>query len=238
MNRVRLTAEHITELALQLALLSSRRAVGQVDLHYRQVEGALRWHRWSCQPIQVVRRLIQAAFSQRLLKCVALLRQQTAMLRLAADDGSDVVLVLEALVALSTSVAQYELGPNPTPKQRIAFAACEVPALRARFAQLVRGGQIDSSPAGLRLLHATRRRIAAYAVFALFAGWSGLLFVAMAIRGTLDLQHLAGYLCGSVLISAYLTRGLFTELRADQQTVLDLNSHLKPQRAVHEKPTT
>jgi len=219
-------------------MLSAGRTVGQVDLHYRQVEGALRWHHWSCQPIQVVRRLVQAALSQRMLRCIALLRQQVAMLQLAADDGPDVVLVLEALLALSTAVAEYELGPDPTPKQRIAFAACEVPALRARFAQLVRAGEIHSGPAGLRLLHAARRRIAAYSAFALIAGWSALFFIGMAMRGTLDLQHLAGYLFGTVLISAYLTRGLFRELRTDEQTVLDLNSQLKPQREGHAKATT
>lgn len=231
----RLTAEHITALAQQLAMLSSRRTIGQVDQNHRQIEGALRWHRWSCHPIQVVRRLAQAAFSQRLLKCIALLREQFAMLRLAADDGSDGVVVLDAILTLATSVVQYELGPNLTPKHRIAFAACEGSVQRDRYAQLVRAGEIDSCPAGLTLLHVRRRRIAAYAAFALFAGGMGLFFVGLATRGILDLQHLAGYLVGSVLISAFLTRGMFAELRTDEKAVRDLNSHLRPRPAVHDR---
>lgn len=226
--RSTLTAERITELSLKLAILSSQRTIGQVDLQYQQLEQALRWHRSSCQPIQVALRLVQSLFSRRLTNCGALITQQKMMLRMAANEASDEARVLDALVGLSTVVAQFELGPDTTPKQRLAFAACEIPAVRARFALLVREGEIDSSPDGLKLLNASRRRIVAYAIFAMLAIWPGMIFIMMAMHGTLDLRELAGYLVGTVGLSAYLTRGLFTRLRADERSLQDLNSQLKP----------
>jgi hypothetical protein len=228
-----LTGERIAELSLKLAMLSSQRSIGQADLQYRQLEESLRWHRWSCQPIQVGRRIVHASLSRRLPNCLALIREQKVMLQLAADEGSDDALVLDALVALATAVAQFELGLNPTPRQRLAFAACEVPAIRARFAQLVRAGDVESAHNGLTLLRTARRRVEAYQTFALIAGWEGALFIAMALNGAIDQGELVGYLVGSVVFSAYLTSGLFAELRADDRAVRELNAQLRPRASGH-----
>jgi hypothetical protein len=231
MKIVLLTAERITELALKLAMLSSHRAIGLADLQFRQIEGALRWHRASCRPISLVPRIVDAAVSGRLRRCLALIAEQKAMLHMAADEGSDDVLVLDALIALSTAVVHYEILSSPTPKLRLALAACGPPAKRARLARLVRGGEIESTPAGLRLLGATRRRVAAYGALAMFIMWPGAIFLKMAIDGALSPEQLVGYLIGTVLISVWLTRGLFTALRSDERMVLDLNSNLRPQAA-------
>lgn len=235
MKPLPLTATRITEISLKLAMIFSQRTLAMTDLHLRQVQLALNWHRKSCQPGQVARRLVHALFSNRLTKLIALITQQKAMLKLAADEGSDDAPVLDALVALSTAVTVFELGPNATPKQRLAFSACEIAAVRSRFAHLVREGSIGTDPHDLRLQSATRRRIASYVTFAMLASWSGMVFITMAMYGTLDPWELAGYLVGSVVLSAYLTRGMFTELRADERTVQDLNSKLQPRSVRYKK---
>jgi hypothetical protein len=231
MIRLPLKGDRITELSLKLAMLSSQRSIGLADIQFREIEGALRWHRWSCRAIPLARRLLQALLSRRFTKCMALVAEQKAMLHSAADESSDDEPVLRALVALSSAVVHYELGPCPTPKQRLAFAACEIPSARARFAHLVREGEIESTPEGLRLLHAARRRVAAYIMLAAFVSWPGLLFAEMALDGRLSPEGLVGYLIGAVLVSVWLTRGLFTELRADELVIHQLNSRLKPRQA-------
>ncbi len=234
MKPAQLTAERITELALVLSMLSSQRSIGLVDTLYQQFEQALRWHRRSCRPIQIARRLVRAVLTRRAASCLDLIAQQKAMLRLATDEGADGLAVLEALLSLSTAQVLFELGPDATPKQRLALGACKTSAQQARFALLVRQGDIASGPDGLRLLRVTRRRLGAYATFAMFAAWPGLLFIAMALDDALSLQQLAGYLTGSVGISAWLTSGLFTEIRSDERVVQDMNAHLSPRPAVPE----
>jgi len=78
--------ERITELALRLAMVSPERALGLIDLHFKQFEQALLWHRQSCKPVNVARRLTQSMLSRRLSKCLALVAQQKKMLQLATDD--------------------------------------------------------------------------------------------------------------------------------------------------------
>lgn len=229
MKAAALTAERITELSLRLAMASSPRVIGLADLRFRQIEGALRWHHASCRPLPLVRRIVQATFSGRLGGCLVLVREQRSMLRMAADDGSDDGRVYEALLALSTAVGHYELRVGPTPKLQLALAACGHPARRARLSRLVRDGAIESTPAGLRLLGANRRRIAACAALALFIIWPGAIFFKMALDGALDAGQFIGYLIGTVLMATWLSCGLFTDLRADARLVLELNSSLRPQ---------
>lgn len=234
MKSAPLTAERITELSLRLAMATTQRSVGLADLQFRQIEGALRWHRTSCRPINLARRVVHAAFSGRLRQGLALIAEQRAMLRMAADEGGDDGLVLEALLALSTAVARIELGSCPSPKLRLALAACRLPVQRARLTHLVRGGEIECAPEGLRLLRVTRRRLWAYGALAAFMLWPGAIFLNMAINGALSPEQLAGYLIGTVLIAVWLTRGLFAELRTDERMVLELNSSLRPRAAATE----
>ena len=49
----------------------------------------------------------------------------------------------------------------------------------------------------------------------------------MAIDGKLNMTQLIGCWSGSVVSSAVLTRGLFTELTSDERTVRDLNERLR-----------
>lgn len=235
MKAIYLTGERITELSLRLAMLSSQRAFGLTTVQFQQIEGALRWHRASCRPVNVLRRIVDSAVTGRLRQAVALISDQKAMLRMAADEAGDDGLVLEALFALSTAVADYDLQPAAAPKMRLALAICRLPAKRARFACLVRNDEVEAGPNGLRLRGATARRNAAYGAVTLFTAWPGAIFLRMAIDGALSLSHLAGYLIGTVLISVWLTRSLFTELRADERLMLELNSNLRPQPAICER---
>ncbi|WP_214279213.1 hypothetical protein, partial [Escherichia coli] len=67
------------------------------------------------------------------------------MLELAADDSSSDEALLDALIALSRSQVDYELGPSATPKQLLGLEVCEIPEVRARYAHLVRNGEISST---------------------------------------------------------------------------------------------
>ena len=158
------------------------------------------------------------------------------MLELAADDSSSDEALLDALIALSKSQVDYELGPNSTLKQLLGLEVCEIPEVRARYAHLVRNGEISSTAEGLMLTRAKRRRIACYSLFAMFVAWLALVFVWMAIDGKLNMTQLIGYLVGSVVMSAVLTRGLFTELTSDERTVRDLNER-RAAAPVDGKPT-
>jgi hypothetical protein len=223
-----LEGERISELALQLAMVSPQRKLGLMNLHREQFELALLWHRQSCKPINVARRLAESVFSGRSSKCLALIAQQKAMLQLAADDSSDNEDILDALFALISALEQFELGPDATPKQKVGLAACHVPAVRSRYASLVRKGDIESVPTGLNLRRATRRRIAGYAMFAMFAGWPGILFFRMAADGAISIGQLVCYLVGSVVVSAWLTRSVFKQVRNDELEVQNVNSRLQP----------
>ena len=120
------------------------------------------------------------------------------MLELAADDSSSDEALLDALIALSRSQVDYELGPSATPKQLLGLEVCEIPEVRARYAHLVRNGEISSTAEGLTLTRAKRRRITGYSLFAMFVAWLALVFVWMAIDGKLNLTQLMGYLVGSL----------------------------------------
>ena len=235
MSRPRLTAESITQRSLELAMVFSQRTVGGADVQWQQIAQAINWHRLSCRSLRIALRWYQALLSRRLTKCFALIAEQRAMLELAADDSSSDEALLDALIALSRSQVDYELGPSATPKQLLGLEVCEIPEVRARYAHLVRNGEISSTAEGLTLTRAKRRRITGYSLFAMFVAWLALVFVWMAIDGKLNLTQLMGYLVGSVVMSAVLTRGLFTELTSDERTVRDLNERLRP-RPVDGKP--
>jgi hypothetical protein len=66
-------------------------------------------------------------------------------------------------------------------------------------------------------------------IFALVVGWEWFIFVTMAIRGTIEIAELIGYMAGALLFSFWLTRNLFTALRADQRAVDQVNARLQPQ---------
>jgi hypothetical protein len=188
----------------------------------------LRWHRHSCQPIRLVGRLAQALFSRRLPALLSLVSQQRAMLQMAADDGSDDAAVLESLMALSDAWVQFELGLHAATKARLALATCRTEAERTRFAQLVRQGDITVDHKEIALRRLRRRRACAYASVAMIAGWPGLIFSCMAVKGALDLWQLACYLTGALAIAVWLTREMFVEIRSDTRTVQGLNSMLSP----------
>ena len=237
MKRTQLKATRLTELALKLALLSSRSAPERVEVQFHEFERALRWHRWSCRPVQLARRIAQALISNRVSECRELIAKQKAMLSMAASEtpGSDES-VLHALINLSTALVRYELGPDSTPKERLAFEAADMPLVRQRFASLVRHGELEASLEGLKLLRAKHRRLEAYGAAALLAAWPSLLFIVASIEGFLNPDDLVAYIAGSVLMSALLTRPLFTELRADERTVEDLSSQLKPRAVPGKQP--
>ncbi|TDP74754.1 hypothetical protein [Roseateles toxinivorans] len=231
MKAILLTGERITELSLKLAMLSSQRAIGLTALQFQKIEGALRWHRDACRPVNVLRRLVSSAFSGRLRQAIALICEQKTMLRMAADETGDDGTVLEALFSLSSAVADYELqSAVDEPKMRLALAVCSLQGKRDRFARLVRNGEVETAPTGLRLRGLTARRIAAYGAVTLFTVWPGAIFWRMEVDGALSRGQLVGYLIGTVLISIWLTRSLFTELRADKRLMLELNSDLRPQQ--------
>ncbi|WP_423600020.1 hypothetical protein [Roseateles sp. MS654] len=230
MKLATLTAERITELSLRLAMASSPRAIGLANLQFRQIEGALRWHRASCRPLQLARRLVHATFSGRLGQCLTLVSEQQAMLLMAADEGGDDSLVYEALLALSAAVGHYELRASPTPKLQLALAACGHPAQRARLAHLVRHGEVESTASGLRLIGAYRRRVAAYGALAMLIAWPTAIFLNMALSGALGAAQLVGYIFATVVIATWLSRSLFTDLRTDERLILGLNSCMRPHR--------
>jgi hypothetical protein len=232
MTSPRLTSERVTQLADEIAMLSFRRVLGLVGVQSQQIASALWWHRQSCRPLQVARRLCWALASKRLSTCLALIASQKAMLRMAADEACDEGAVLDALVALYDSLVQFDLGPNATSKERLALEVCRVPEVRLRYAHLVRTGQIGTTPDGLALASGKRRRIAGYSMLAMFTAWPSLVFVTMALNGALNVMELAGYFAASLAMSALLTRGLFVQLDADERTVRSLNEQLKP-RSVH-----
>lgn len=231
MKLSRLTSERISLLAAELTMLSAPRTFGHADSFCEQLVGALTWHRDSCRPAQILRRVVQALLSRRLRQCLDLIEHQQAMLQLAAEDCCDETEVLDSLVALSTAVEHFELGPDATAMQRLAFSACQIPEVRDRFALLVRSGEIEGTPSGLQLWRATRRRVAAYSVFAVLVGWPTLLFGMMKMDGKLTPVQLTAYMVGALAMAAWLTRGLFTELKSDERTVQDLNARLKPRPA-------
>lgn len=227
MRRV-LTSERITQLALELTMLSTPPAIGLAAGRLQELEGALRWHRDSCRPFRLAGRVVQALISRRLPALLSLVSQQGTMLRMAADDGSDDAAVLESLMALSDAWVQFELGPHATPKARLALATCRTEAERTRFAQLVRQRDITVDHKKIALQRLGRRRAGAYASVAVLAGWPGLIFCCMAAQGALDLWQLACYLIGDVAITVWLTRGMFVEIRSDTRTVQEVNSMLSP----------
>jgi len=94
---------------------------------------------------------------------------------------------------------------------------------------LVRNGKVADTPEGLGLYRARHRRHVAYLIFALVVGWEWFIFVTMAIRGTIEIAELIGYMAGALLFSFWLTRNLFTALRADQRAVDQVNARLQPQ---------
>lgn len=228
MTSPRLTAERIGELALKLAMVASRPELGPWDVQYQQIERALIWHRQSCGPLQVALRSLEAVTTKRLSKCLDLISQQKAMLALAAQEGLDDTPVLDALIALYDALVRYDLGPDATPKQRLALEICKIPEVRKRYALLVRAGEITGDADGLKLPRAKRRRIACLTYAAMLAGWPAFIFTWMMLHGTLTPAELAVHLVACVAMSAYLTRGLFAEIRSDEHTVRDLNAHLRP----------
>ncbi len=232
MKTSRLTSERISQLALELAMISSQRTLGLADVQSQQIAQALQWHRQSCRPLQLVRRLYGALASRRLIKCLGLIADQKAMLRMAADDGCDDGAVLVALVELYDALVRFDLGPHATPKQRLALEICRIPQVRARFALLVRMGEIANTSNGLTLIRAKHRKIGCYAVLAMAAGLPALLFITLAVDGKLNFTQLAGYLTGTVVFAFVMTRGLFAELKFDERTVRDLNEQLKPRPVV------
>lgn len=228
MKRSHLTSERISLLAAELTMFSAPPTVGHADAFCEQLVGVLAWHRDSCRPAHLGRRLLQALASRRLRQCLTLIDRQQAMLQLAADDCCDELQVLNSLVELSAAVEDFELGPEATTQQRLALSTCRIPEVRARFALLVRSGEIESTSDGLRLPRANRLRIAAFGVFVMLVGWPTLLFAVMAVAGELTSVEFAAYVCGSVVMAFLLTRGLFTGLKSDERTVRDLNAQLKP----------
>lgn len=224
MTREHLTSERINELAIRLALLGSRRTIEDADDQIKQLEQVLLFHLRSCQPLRILARLLLAALSGRFLNCAALIGEQRALVQLAADESSQNASVLEAIAVLSKAVIRFELGRDASERHRIAYAACNIPTVRIRFAQMVRRGDIAFNRTGLTLLRARRRRLAAYGFVSALAAGPGSVFITMAISGTIGLADLCLYLVSSILMAAYLTRGNFADLREDERVIRDLNS--------------
>lgn len=229
MTRRELSSKRITLLALELAMASSPRSLGAADIQFRKIEQALVMHRAACRPFQIVQRLWDALLSGRLSLYLDLVTQQRSLLRMAADDGSDAIDVLQALAALKHALARFELGPRATPTQRMALEACSSPAASARYALLVRAGEIGSTPAGLLLARTTRRMVASCSFFAMVAG-APLLFSTATLGHSPTTLQWVGLLGVSIALSSWLTRGLFETLKADVRAVRDLNDRLKPRQ--------
>lgn len=206
---------------------SAQHAPGLVFSHAEQNLSALRLHRQSCRPGPLTIRFLQAAFSARPLQFLELLGQQLAMLRLAADDGSELSEIYEALQEVGSANERFWLGPTATHKQTQGWRVCQIPKLTGRYCMLVRKGEVADAPLGLCLHRAQRRRHDAHSIFALFVGWLWFVFITMAITNAIGLGQLIAYLCGSLLVSLWLTRGPFVALRADQQTLDQVNKGLQ-----------
>lgn len=149
------------------------------------------------------------------------------MLTLAAAETPDAKEVLE-LVAVSFACAQeYELGKQASAKQRNGLQACTEPVLRREYAKLVRKGEIADAQTGLSLHRSKERRRTGYLAFMMFVGWTWLVLAQMAVNGALDAFALIVHMIGALIMSWWLTKGLFASVRSDEKTVAKVNSVLR-----------
>lgn len=227
MKPLPLDIDRIDHLALDLAMLSAQQAPDLVSLHFEQFRSALLFQRRSCQLGPLTLRFVHAGLSARPLQFLNLVERQRTMLRLAADDGSELDEIYEALKEAEAGQERFWLGQTATHKQKHGWQACEIPVLQVRYSALVRKGEVADAPAGLFLHRARQRRRVAYWIFALFVGWQWFIFSSMFLTDAIDLEQLIAYISGSLLLSLWLTRGLFVALRADQRTLDQVNKGLR-----------
>ena len=222
-----LDINRIDHLALELAMLSAQQAPDLVFLHSERFRSALLFHRRSCQRGPLTLRFVHAGLSARRLQFLNLVERQRTMLRLAADDGSELVEIYEALKEAESAEELFWLGQTATHKQKHVWQACQIPDLRVRYSALVRKGEVADAPSGLCLHRARQRLRVAYWIFALFVGWQWFIFISMFMTDAIGLGQLTAYIFGSLLFSLWLTRGLFVALRADQRTLDQVNKGLR-----------
>lgn len=232
MKPLPLDIDRIDHLAVELAMLSAQQAPDLMFLHSERFRSALLFHRRSCQPGLLTLRFVHAGLSARPLQFLNLVERQRAMLRLAADDGSELGEIYEALKEVWSAQERFWLGQTATHKQKLGWQACQIPNLHVRYSALVRTGEVADAPVGLCLHLARQRRRVAYLIFALVVGWEWFFFISMAMRDAISLEQLIAYMSGSLLFSLWLTRGLFVALRADQRTLDQVNKGLHPQGVV------
>lgn len=217
----------IDGLAQKLAILTAQKKQELFYDHRDKFRAALFENRRSCQPAHLTRRFIHATLQRRPRQFLQYVAGQRALLALAANDSSYTEEVLDALSKLSSLEYRYELGPTATDKQRQGFQGCKVEPTRTRYAKLVRDGEVADGPSGLRLHRARNRKRTGYLAFALLVGWTWLIFIKMAADGALGGGQLAFYMAGSAAFSAWLVRGIFTAVSADQDTVDEANRGLR-----------
>ena len=127
MKPLPLDIDRIDHLALDLAMLSAQQAPDLVALHKKRFRSALRSYRRSCQPGPLTLRFVHAGLSARPLQFLNLVERERTMLRLAADDGSELGEIYEALKEVESAQEHFWLGQTATHKQKLGWQACQNP---------------------------------------------------------------------------------------------------------------
>ena len=214
-----LDSDRIIDLAWQLARgdlpQRSELCFAREDLFRTQLFHA----RSACKATAVATRLVAATVARRLDDERRLLSAQRHLVKLAADEDSLVEDVFVAFVATAQADEENLFGKHATVKQKVALRAIDDPELSARYSRLVREGAVSDAKAGLAMPIANRRRLASVLFGVGTAVWMLVVLSGMLLIGPMDAEHVVGYGLLTTVMSVWLGRGQWSEVRDDENAV-------------------